>query len=106
MLHEDPEERCRRWSVMYGEAPHARIAHPTPEHILPAAVVAGAVALPPNDSGNPLAGKEVYGGWIRGCMSLACYRYDNVRRAFFDGVFDAGDRPETFESVFSRPWSQ
>jgi aromatic ring-opening dioxygenase catalytic subunit (LigB family) len=106
MLIEDADERCRRISAFYDEAPHATAAHPTPEHILPAAVVAGAVALPPNDSGNPLAAKEIYDGWIRGSMSLACYRFDNVRRTFFDGVFNASDRPESTESAFSRPLSQ
>lgn len=61
----------------YAEAPHARRAHPKPDHIMPAAVIAGVVAVPANDSGWALCGEREFSGWIRETMSLACYKFTN-----------------------------
>lgn len=82
MLHSSAEERVRRMCAFYDEAPHARRAHPRPDHILPAAVCVGAVSVPPNDSGWPLVSECIHYSWVRDTMSLACYKWTNPRRYF------------------------
>ena len=99
MLHSSAEERARRFCCYHSEAPHALRAHPRPEHVLPAAVVAGVVGVPPNDSGFPLTATRSFEGWVRGSMSLACYHFVNERKyfSFLDPL--PTDRPDTGTDV-------
>jgi 4,5-DOPA dioxygenase extradiol len=48
-------------------APHAALAHPTDEHLLPLFVAAGAGS----DGADALAGRSLHRGWTMGSLSMA-----------------------------------
>jgi 4,5-DOPA dioxygenase extradiol len=49
-------------------APHAEVAHPTDEHLLPLFVAAGA--------GGGAAGRRLHAAWTHGSLSMAAYAFD------------------------------
>jgi 4,5-DOPA dioxygenase extradiol len=49
-------------------APHARLAHPTEEHLLPLFVALGA-------GGEPPRGRSLHRGWTHGSLSMNAYRF-------------------------------
>jgi 4,5-DOPA dioxygenase extradiol len=51
-------------------APHAGLAHPTEEHLLPLFVAAGAGALDESSRGRTL-----HRGWTHGSLSMAVYSF-------------------------------
>jgi 4,5-DOPA dioxygenase extradiol len=52
-------------------APHALVAHPTDEHLLPLFVVLGAGA----DAGGARHGRVLHRGWTVGSLSMAAYGF-------------------------------
>lgn len=55
-------------------APHAQMAHPTDEHLLPLFVAAGAGGF-----GEGRGGRSLHRGWTLGSLSMASYRFDGER---------------------------
>ncbi|MDQ3806159.1 MAG: dioxygenase, partial [Acidobacteriota bacterium] len=51
-------------------APHASVAHPTDEHLLPLFVAMGA-----GSDGATARGESLHRGWTYGSLSMAAYRF-------------------------------
>ena len=53
-------------------APHAALAHPTEEHLLPLFVAMGAGSA---GGGEKMRGENLHRGWTHGSLSMAAYRF-------------------------------